>query len=396
MESIIVRVTIIIFMLLLIIMMVTTHYIIHALCLILGILLGIISLYQLHKSQKLHNKLESEHDEIVTEDEEKQKAAHLVLKYASKMLPVHNEQINDVVETTGTAVLTLGNRFDELLGQINKSVTASLHIKDELIGADEKGLIARLNDNEDVIKRLDGCIDLQSEKSAHLLEQFANFKEHNKDIGTLAKRINDIASTTNLLALNAAIEAARAGDHGRGFAVVADEVRSLSLQSTETGNEISDRLDILEKSMADLQVKVDTFVEEDIATLEIFRMHMNTVASEIHSDVKELDGMMSELVTDTENVQSSTSDIMVSLQFQDTTRQILEHIQHDLGKITNDIHSLDTLLTADNPETIHEVEEELNQSYTMESERKAYLRATNKEDNKAKDKNAEENEITFF
>jgi len=198
------------------------------------------------------------------------------------------------------------------------------------------------------------------------------------------------------LALNAAIEAARAGEHGRGFAVVADEVRNLSMQSTETGNEISDRLDVLEKSMADLQVKIDTFVEEDIATLEIFRMHMSTVASEIHGDVKELDGMMSELVTDTENVQASTSDIMVSLQFQDTTRQILEHIQHDLDKITNDIHSLDTLLTADNLETIHEVEKELHQSYTMKSERKAYLRATNQEENEAQDKNNEEDEITFF
>jgi len=396
MQSIIVRLTIIILMLLLIIMMVTTHYVIHAVCLVVGFILGINSLYQLHKLQKLHEKLESERDEIINEDEEKQKAAHLVLKYSSKMLPVHNEQINDVVETTGTAVLTLGNRFDELLGQINKSVTASSHIKEELLGTGEKGLISRLNDNESVIKRLDGCIDLQSEKSAHLLEQFSTFKENNKDIGSLAKRIKDIASTTNLLALNAAIEAARAGEHGRGFAVVADEVRSLSLQSTETGNEINDRLDILEKSMADLQVKINTFVEEDIATLEIFRMHMNTVASEIHGDVKELDGMMSELVTDTENVQSSTSDIMVSLQFQDTTRQILEHIQHDLGKITNDIHSIDTLLATDNPETIHEVEEKLNQSYTMESERKAYLRATNKEDNKSVEKNTEEDEITFF
>jgi len=144
MESTIVRITIIIFMLLLTIMMLTTHYIIHTLCLVVGILLGIISLYQLHKSQKLLEDLESEHDEIVSEDEEKQKAAHLVLKYTSKMLPVHNEQINDVVDTTGTAVLTLGNRFDELLGQVNKSVTASLHIKEELLGTGDKGLIALL------------------------------------------------------------------------------------------------------------------------------------------------------------------------------------------------------------------------------------------------------------
>ena len=43
---------------------------------------------------------------------------------------------------------------------------------------------------------------------------------------------------------------------------------------------------------------------------------------------------MEELVTDTENIRASSSDIMLSLQFQDSTRQILEHIQQDLDKIT--------------------------------------------------------------
>jgi len=64
MQSIIVRLTIIILMLLLIIMMVTTHYVIHAVCLVVGFILGINSLYQLHKLQKLHEKLESERESL--------------------------------------------------------------------------------------------------------------------------------------------------------------------------------------------------------------------------------------------------------------------------------------------------------------------------------------------
>jgi len=121
---------------------------------------------------------------------------------------------------------------------------------------------------------------------------------------------------------------------------------------------------------------------------------------------------VSKLVTDTENVQSSTSDIMISLQFQDSVRQILEHIQEDLSKITTDIKSLDILLSISDPEKSHQLEEDISKSYTMESERQAYLRATAKSstDDKVKDigsknkdiktdikeQNSSDDEITFF
>jgi len=166
--------------------------------------------------------------------------------------------------------------------------------------------------------------------------------------------------------------------------------------------------------MSEFEKTIRAFVEEDTATLEIFRMHMNTVAADIAKDVKDLDEMMSQLVTDTENVQTSTSDIMISLQFQDSVRQILEHIQEDLTKITTDISSLDVLLSIKDRKKSHQLEEDISNSYTMESERQAYLRATTKNpaDNKQanqsidnskneatktkEEKSSDEDEITFF
>lgn len=69
---------------------------------------------------------------------------------------------------------------------------------------------------------------------------------NNKEIGEMTGVISDIAFQTNLLALNAAIEAARAGETGRGFAVVAGAVRTLSLESTEAANKISDKIRIVQ------------------------------------------------------------------------------------------------------------------------------------------------------
>ncbi|MFK5983989.1 MAG: methyl-accepting chemotaxis protein [Pseudomonadota bacterium] len=376
-----------------------------------ALLIGIYSFYQLHKTEHNFDDIEAGSIAQITDNKEKQLAAHMVLDYTAKALPVHNEQINDVIAATGEAALSLGNNFSDLLDKINQSVKVSSHIKEELLGSGEKGLISRLNDNEEVIKRLDECIEIQTGKSQALLKQFEAFNKQNKNINALADHIQGIASTTNLLALNAAIEAARAGEHGRGFAVVADEVRNLSMQSTQTGDEIRTSLDNLQTSIVALEKTVSSFVEEDIATLDIFRMHMNTVASDIDKDVHILDTMMTELVTDTENVQASTSEIMVSLQFQDSTRQILEHVQEDLVKISTDITSLDTLLSIDDLEQSHQLEDDINKRYTMESERQAYLRATAKQkdsvanidkkqpketEKKPKTEVDDDDEITFF
>ena len=67
--------------------------------------------------------------------------------------------------------------------------------------------------------------------------------------GEITSAIQKIASQTNLLGLNAAIEAARAGEHGRGFSVVAEEVRKLSVQSSQSAENINSMLLQLKQSM---------------------------------------------------------------------------------------------------------------------------------------------------
>lgn len=79
----------------------------------------------------------------------------------------------------------------------------------------------------------------QSNATINVVKNLGNSSE---EIGAVVKTITYIAQQTNLLALNATIEAARAGDAGKGFAVVANEVKELARQTTQSAEEISQKI----------------------------------------------------------------------------------------------------------------------------------------------------------
>src|ERR1700733_9238551 len=75
-------------------------------------------------------------------------------------------------------------------------------------------------------------------------------RESSAAIGNVVNLIAQIARQTTLLALNSTIEAARAGAAGRGFAVVASEVKALAVQTQNATEEISKKIEALQKDAA--------------------------------------------------------------------------------------------------------------------------------------------------
>ena len=75
-------------------------------------------------------------------------------------------------------------------------------------------------------------------------------RESSAAIGNVINLIAQIARQTTLLALNSTIEAARAGAAGKGFAVVATEVKALAVQTQSATEEISRKIEALQRDAA--------------------------------------------------------------------------------------------------------------------------------------------------
>lgn len=142
--------------------------------------------------------------------------------------------------------------------------------------------------------------------SAAMVKELA---DQSQEIGTIVEAISAIADQTNLLALNAAIEAARAGEQGRGFAVVAEEVRKLAAESSESAEQIREKLGAIQTATK----RAVEAMENGNSEVEAGTAAINAVGSEfrdILSKVENIQVQMKQITDSAATVSTGASNIV--------------------------------------------------------------------------------------
>src|SRR3954470_5379178 len=148
-------------------------------------------------------------------------------------------------EATAVTLSTIRERTDALTGRTSSAQrTAAMFAQ----AADKFTHSA-----EGIGSQVRGASELADQASAAAREASANvdrLRESSAAIGNVVNLIAHIAKQTTLLALNSTIEAARAGAAGRGFAVVASEVKALAVQTQHATEEITRKIEALQRDAA--------------------------------------------------------------------------------------------------------------------------------------------------
>jgi methyl-accepting chemotaxis protein len=108
-------------------------------------------------------------------------------------------------------------------------------------------------------------------------------RESSAAIGNVVNLIAQIARQTTLLALNSTIEAARAGEAGRGFAVVATEVKALAVQTQHATEEITKKIEALQRDATGSADAVHRIAQAIEAIRPVFANVNGAVAEQNHT-----------------------------------------------------------------------------------------------------------------
>ncbi len=193
---------------------------------------------------------------------------------------------------------------------------------------------------EIALKSIQGMEDISTSVSTvkDMIDQIVLASD---DITSVIDLINDIADKTNLLALNASIEAARAGEAGKGFAVVAQEVKQLASQTASATMDITNKVNGLRGSTAEIERKVNDVVNSveaghnSITESEHCMSQVGMTVSDIVSKNQVCSRELATQINSIENICSLSGGLLDSV---NGISDSADHMRDDVG---NSLDSLD-------------------------------------------------------
>jgi len=152
-----------------------------------------------------------------------------------------------------------------------------------------------------------------------LLRKIDIMNQHNEEIRRLAQEVEQIAGRT-------------------GVADLFSDQSSwtdLAARSAEAGRQIVSRTRTVQQQIQTALASANQRDSEVHRVMDDSRAVIDKVIADFRQSALQLSGTVNQLEEENRDVDQEVCEILVNLQFQDRISQILDHVQHDMGKLAD-------------------------------------------------------------
>lgn len=234
-----------------------------------------------------------------------------------------------------TSALDLSERFQALatiaqdqMTQVDTIVTIAQSIR---VNGEAVPLESAMASVEHVLRRFIETILTVSKHAMRMVYALDDVVRDVEDAGRCVGQIDTINTQTRYLALNAAIEANRAGDAGGCFGVIAHELKDLSLATEQTSLDVQTRIAAITQG-----VRNGHKVLQEIATLDLSehimaKERLDLLIEGIIAQNAEFNAVLTTTAASSADMAGTVGHLITGMQFQDRTKQHLDHVIAVLG-----------------------------------------------------------------
>ncbi len=283
-------------------------------------------------------------------------------------------QLLGVNQETSNAAFTLVERLKSIDGGVEailEAIRTSVTVSGTLVSLSKDEAFSKL-------------LQIGSEAArdfAHQAEDVQSGLAESEQLFRFIDEIKDVAEQTNILALNASIEAARAGEAGRAFGVVAREVRNLSNRSSELAKRIAAGT---KATLVAIQHRFNGLLERSRENQRQLEAALSEELNHLTDQLSRLMETQDEAIKDVqqrgEDVETLVIGLLANLQFQDVTRQHIDHVVETLRALDAHNEALQRyLLEPDGALPIPQIQPVLDKMYgryVMEQQRSNHTALT--------------------